>query len=138
MKTRTCSIAIAIGSAIAVVIAVAHAPVAVAQTVQTKRVMQQKLTESQQLLCDVVTSNWAALDRHTRALDALTRQPGWDVMRLPEFSKQTMVFQQALATLRESASQRDQRTAVSAYNALVSSCVECHSYVARSRIAAGR
>src|SRR5690242_677728 len=116
MKNRTRSVVIAIGSTIAVLIGVAHARVAVAQTPQTKRVMQQKLTESQQLLTDVVTSNWAALDRHTRALDALTRQPGWDVMRLPEFSKQTMVFQQALATLLKSAGQRDQRTAVSAYN----------------------
>jgi len=138
MNTRTRFMAIAIGTAIAVFMAVAHARVAVGQTLQTKRVMQQKLTESQQLLADVVTSNWAALDRHTRALDALTRQPGWEVMRLPEFAKQTMAFQQALATLLGAAGQRDQRTAVSAYNGLVSSCVECHSYIARSRIAAVR
>lgn len=138
MNTRTRSMVVAMATAIALLVTLAHARVAVAQTVQTKRVMQQKLTESQQLLAAVVTSNWTALDRHTRALDALTRQPGWEVMRLPEFSKQTMAFQQALAMLVRAAGQRDQRTAVSAYTGLVSSCVECHSYVARSRIAAGR
>ena len=128
----------AIGCATAVLVSAAHARDAAAQTLQTKQVMQQKLTESQQLLADVVTSNWAALDRHTRALETLTRQPGWDVMRLPEFYKQTMAFQQALAALREAAGQRDQGIAVTAYNGLVTSCVECHRYVARSRIASAR
>jgi hypothetical protein len=50
------------------------------QTVQTKQVMQQKLTQSQQLLGAVVTSNWAALTQRTQALESLTRQPGWQFL----------------------------------------------------------
>jgi cytochrome c556 len=106
-----------------------------AQTMQTKQVMREKLAQSEQLLAALVTSNWAALDRHGRALDAVTRQPGWDVMRLPEFNKYTNAFQHATSDLIAAAGQRDQETALKAYNGVVASCVECHRYVARARIA---
>ena len=138
MNVSTRIFAIMVASTAILVVEAFQPLVTSAQTLQTKRIMQQKLTDSQQLLADVVTSNWAALDRHTRALDALTRQPGWDVMRLPEFHDQTTAFQKAMASLLDAAKQREQRTAVTAYNNLVSSCVECHRYVARARIAAAR
>jgi len=110
-------------------------PPLAAQTRQTKQVMRQKLAHSQQLLAALVTSNWASLASGSRDLEALTRQPGWDVLRLPEFNKQTLAFQRAIQALDDASKQRDQRTALTAYNGLVASCVECHSYVARSRIA---
>ena len=110
-------------------------PSVAAQTRQTKQVMRQKLAHSQQLLAALVTSNWASLASGSRDLEALTRQPGWDVLRQPEFNKQTMAFQRAIEALVDASKQRDQRTALTAYNGLVSSCVECHSFVARSRIA---
>jgi len=110
------------------------APLA-AQTRQTKQVMRQKLAQSQQLLAALVTSNWGSLGSGSRDLEALTRLPGWDVLRLPEFNKQTLAFQRAIQALDDASRQRDQRTALTAYNGLVASCVECHSYVARSRIA---
>ena len=111
------------------------APPLAAQTRQTKQVMRQKLAQSQQLLAALVTSNWASLGSGSRNLDALTSQPGWDVLRLPEFNKQTTAFQRAIQALAEASKQRDQRTALAAYNGLVGSCVECHNYVARARIA---
>ena len=111
------------------------APPLAAQTRQTKQVMRQKLAHSQELLAALVTSNWASLGSHGRDLEALTNQPGWDVLRLPEFNKQTLAFQRALQALADASKQRDQRTALTAYNGLVASCVECHSFVARSRIA---
>ena len=108
---------------------------AAGQTQLTQSVMRQKLAASQQLLAALVTSNWAALDRHSRTLQALTNQPGWDVMRLPEYRTHTIAFQRAVQALTDAAGQRDQTTALAAYNGLVSSCVECHRYVARARIA---
>jgi hypothetical protein len=111
-------------------------PVTSAQTLQTKSIMQQKLAESQQLLAAVVTSNWIELDRHTRAIQMLTNNPGWDVLHMPEYHDQTVAFQKALGNLLDAANQRDQRMAAAAYSGLVTSCVECHRYVARARIAA--
>jgi hypothetical protein len=110
-------------------------PFTAGQTLQTERVMRQKLDASQQLLAALVTSDWVALDRHSRSLEALTGDPGWDVMRLPEFSRRTVPFQHALRGMTAAASQRDQRTALAAYASLVGACVECHVYVSRARIA---
>jgi len=140
MMTRNPRLAAAVAivtTAIAVTM-VLHSVKAPAQTVQTSQVMRQKLAEAQQLLTALVTRDWTALDRHTRALESLTKQPGWDVMHMPEYHDQTVAFQRALAQLSAAVGQRDQRTAVTAYNALVSSCVECHRYVARARIATAK
>ena len=117
------------------VLATMGSPPATAQSMQTKQVMREKLLQSEQLLAALVTSNWAALDHHTRALEAVTRDPGWDVMRLPEFNKYTSAFQRSVQALTAAAKERDQGTALSAYNGLVSSCVDCHRYLARARIA---
>ncbi|HEU5258070.1 MAG TPA: cytochrome c [Vicinamibacterales bacterium] len=106
------------------------------QTQQTKQVMQQKLAQSQQLLGAVVTSNWAALTQRTQALESLTRQPGWQFLETPEYRTYTTAFEKATQALAAAAQQRDQRTAATAYSQLVNSCVECHRYVARARIAA--
>jgi len=105
-----------------------------AQTSQTRQVMRQKLQHSEALLAALVTSNWDSLDRNGRALEALTMQLGWQVLRLPEFNKYTNAFQRSTAALADAARARDGEAALPAYNALVSSCVECHRYVARSRI----
>jgi len=127
-----------VAAGLAFALVVGFAPIGSAQTLQTSRVMRQKLTESQQLLAAVVMSDWAALDRHTRALQQLTMQPGWDVMRMPEYRDYTGKFQQLLQNLTDASRHRDQRTAVNAYTALVTSCVECHRYVARARVASAR
>ena len=133
-RARTSTIcSIILLTTIAMVVAISRAE---GQTVQTKQVMQQKLAQSQQLLAAVVTSNWAALTQRTQALESLTRQPGWQFLQTPEYRNYTAAFEKAMQALAAAAQQRDQRTAATAYNELVNSCVECHRYVARSRIAA--
>lgn len=102
---------------------------------QSKQVMRRKLAESEQLLAAVVTSDWSALDRHSRALKAQTADPGWDQLRLPEFQKHTAAFVHSVDAVIEAAGRRDDREALTAYNGLVASCVECHRYVSRARIA---
>lgn len=111
-------------------------PAADSQTVQTKHVMQQKLADSQQLLAALVTSNWTVLGQRSQALQSLTQQPGWQAFETPEYRDYTAAFQKATQAVADASTRRDQRTALTAYNQLVGSCVECHRYVARARIAA--
>lgn len=99
--------------------------------------MRQKLAHSEMLLAALVTSNWNSLDRNGRALQALTTQLGWQMLQLPEYNKYTNAFQRSTVALVEAARARDSDAALPAYNALVTSCVECHRYLARSRIARG-
>lgn len=105
-----------------------------AQTAQTKQVMREKLTRSNALLAALVTSNWAALARESRALDAVTMKPGWQVFQFPEYSRDTRAFNQAVQALIQASTTRDQTAALTAYNSVVASCVECHRSVARRRI----
>jgi hypothetical protein len=137
-STTRCTYRLAFLLAATSLLATAQPHVAAAQTQQTNRVMRQKLAESQQLLGALVTSDWTALASHSQALQTLTMQPGWDVLRLPEYHTYTTAFQKAIQALADAAGPRDQRNALTAYNALVSSCVECHRYVARARIASAK
>jgi len=106
-----------------------------AQTALTRQVMRDKLGRAEALLAALVTSNWTALERNSRELEALTTKPGWDVLRSPEYVKQTRAFYLATEALTEAAARHDERAVLGSYNGLVASCVGCHRYVARARIA---
>lgn len=108
---------------------------AVAQTQQTRQVMREKLTRTSALLGALVTSNWSVLERESRALDAVTMKPGWEVLQYPEYVRDTRAFNRSVQSLIEASATKDQSVALTAYNALVASCVECHRNVARRRLA---
>ncbi len=105
------------------------------QTAQTRQVMREKLVQSQQVLSALVRSDWNALGQGSSRLSALTKDPGWAVMREPEYVRETVDFLRSVDALTKAAARRDQGAALSAYTGLVASCVQCHQYVARARIA---
>jgi hypothetical protein len=107
-----------------------------AQTTALNRVMRQKLENSQGLLAAVVTSNWADLERRSQALSRITNDPAWAVLNTPEYARQSQAFLHAAQDLVEAAKRRDLDAAPLAYASLTLSCVQCHRYVARARIAA--
>ena len=107
-----------------------------AQTAATARVMRQNLVHAQGVMAAVVTSNWAELDRRSKALAKATEDPAWLVLRTPEYAKQGEAFVRAVNDLLDAASRRDADGAPLAYVALTMRCVQCHRYVARARIAA--
>jgi hypothetical protein len=106
-----------------------------AQTVALDRVMRAKLGHAQQLLGDVVTSNWAGIEEHGEALRLATREPAWQVLMTPEYVRQTAAFLRASDDLLDAAKRRDLDATPLAYVSLTMSCVQCHRYVARMRIA---
>lgn len=111
------------------------ASVAAAQTVALGRLMRTKLEHSQQILGAVVTSNWAQLQEHSEALQRAAQDPAWSVLTTPEYVRQTTAFLRASEDLVDAAKRRDGEAAPLAYVALTMSCVQCHRYVARMRIA---
>lgn len=106
-----------------------------AQGPALSRVMREKLLRSQGILDAVVTSNWRALESHTRELEQLTTTTGWTVLRYPEYAKESSAFVDALRDLRRVAELHDSDKATEAYVAVVHRCVGCHKQVARSRMA---
>ena len=99
-------------------------------------VMRAKLARSQAILGAVVTSDWATLDRESRALATVVRDPAWSTpLTNPEYLRQSDAFSRALQDLIEASARRDLEAAGNAQIMLTASCVRCHLEVTRRRIA---
>lgn len=106
------------------------------QTAQLHRIMQKKLGHSQAILGAVVTSNWSVLDRESRALAMVVRDPAWIApLTEPEYLRQSDAFSRALQDLIEASAKRNLESAAEAQIALTASCVRCHVHMTRRRIA---
>ena len=97
--------------------------------------MRAKLAVSQQILGAMVTSDWASLERESKKLEALTGDPAWMTLKSPEYAQHSESFKTAVRVLREAAVRRDLEATPHAYVAMTMGCVECHRYLARSRLA---
>ena len=108
------------------------------QTVRMKQVMRSKLDHSQRILEAVVTSNWQLLDRESRSLAQVTRDPTWNALAMPEYVRYTEAFLRATDELTAAAGSRDLERGSLGFVTLTTSCVACHRYLARARIAVDR
>lgn len=100
-----------------------------------ERVMQKKLVVSQKILEAVVTSRWADLEARSRDLEDLTNDPAWMALRTKEYAQHSDAFRTTVRALHTAAAQRDLEKTPTAYVAMTLSCVECHRYLARNRLA---
>jgi hypothetical protein len=105
------------------------------QTRASARVMRDKLAHSQHLLEAIVTSDFAALERHSADLARLTRSEEWLVFKSPEYARQTADFTRAIEDLRVAAERRDVDAAAVQYATVTLTCVQCHRHVKDSRLA---
>jgi hypothetical protein len=119
----------------AIVVVLLTVPMMADQTVQLHAVMRQKLTHSQAILGAVVTSDWATLDRERRALFKATQDPAWIMMTAPEYLRYSDAFMNALHGLILASAKKDLDSAADAQIELTRSCVQCHRYLTRRRLA---
>src|SRR3954468_16428949 len=108
---------------------------AAAQGPGLSRVMREKLDHAKAILGAVVTSDWQTLDRESRALSQVTHDPAWIALTAPEYLEQSDAFQRALQALIGASARRDLQAAANAEVALTTTCVQCHQYVSRRRMA---
>jgi hypothetical protein len=108
---------------------------AAGQTPALGVVMREKLTHSQRILGAIVTSDYVTLQREAVALARATERPAWSVLKTPEYLQQSDAFLQAVTALVKAANERNLDAAANSYVSLTMSCVQCHRYIARSRIA---
>jgi hypothetical protein len=120
----------------ALAIAALSLSVSADQGAQLNKVMRAKLGHSQAILAAVVTSNWAVLDKESRALALAVRDPAWGfALTEPEYLRQSDAFARALQDLIEASAKRDLDAAANAHIALTASCVRCHVHMTRRRVA---
>ena len=115
--------------------ALLHVATTTAQGPAVDRVMRRKLEVSQKILEAVVTSRWSDLEARTRDLQDLTNDPAWRVLTAPEYATHSNAFRQSVGALHDAAAKRDLEATPKAYVAVTLNCVECHRYLAQSRIA---
>lgn len=120
---------------LAVLTAVVAVSTASSQTPHVSRVMREKLDHAKAILGAVVTSDWATLDRESRALARAAQDPAWTALIAPEYIKQSDAFERALQDLIQASAKRDLDAASKAEVALTTACVQCHQFVTRRRIA---
>jgi hypothetical protein len=124
---------------VAVVLAsVITSPSSSAQTARMKQVMRAKLDHSQRILEAVVTSDWQLLDRESREMSLVARDPAWNSLTLPEYVRHSEAFLRATDDLIAASRLRDVESASLGFISLTTSCVNCHRYLARARIATVR
>jgi hypothetical protein len=102
-----------------------------------KQIMRAKLDHSERILEAVVTSNWPLLDRESEAMAQVVRDPAWAGLTMPEYVRHTAAFLRATDDLIAAAKLRDLEAASLGFVSLTTSCVSCHRYLARARIAGG-
>jgi len=108
------------------------------QSRQLNQLMRQKLYRSEKVLEALVTSDWVALDTNGRELEALTKDPRWNVLQYPEYVQYSLAFVRSVDAIRAAASARDLERVTASYNDMTRACVDCHRYVARMRLTGGR
>jgi hypothetical protein len=119
-------------------IAITAGPAPLAQSPRMKQVMRAKLDHSQRILEAVVTSNWQLLDRESREMALVVRDPAWQSLAMPEFRRHSEAFLRATDDLTEAAGLRDLERASLGFVSLSTSCVSCHRYLTRARIVSER
>ena len=77
----------------------------------------------------------ATLDALAPAVTRLTADPAWTVLQYPEYGRHSATFVRATQDLIEAADKHDAEAMPLAYVSLTLSCVRCHQYVARTRLA---
>jgi hypothetical protein len=128
------NVAVRLGVAL-LLVAVTAGPSSLAQTARMPQVMRTKLDHSQRILEAVVTSNWQLLDRESRDMALVVRDPAWSYLAMPEYVRHSEAFLRATDDLIEAARLRDLEGASLGFMSLTTSCVSCHRYLARARIA---
>lgn len=110
-------------------------PSPAAQTRQLSRVMREKLEHSKNILEGLVTSNWLQIERESIELAKATADPAWTVLKMPDYVRHSEAFIRATDSLIDAARRHDLEGASLSYVSLTTSCVSCHRYVARARLA---
>lgn len=106
-----------------------------AQTPAMKQIMLSKLNGTQQLLEHIVRADFAGISRSADQLSRIseTEIASWQTVNQPEYFQQATRFLLSVKGLREAAAKRDVSAASQEYMTLVSSCVECHTFVRGTR-----
>ncbi|MDB5386099.1 MAG: hypothetical protein JWM11_1745 [Planctomycetaceae bacterium] len=97
--------------------------------------MRKKLKLSEQALEGIVNEDFQMIQKAAEELDKMGRQKEWDVFSLDEYAHFSAEFRRIAKSLGKQAEKKNIDGAVNAYMQMTMSCVECHKFTRRVRMA---
>jgi len=104
------------------------------QTLATRQIMEEKLARSQRILEALMMSDFETLQRESEALSEVIDEPGWTVLKTPEYRRYSSAFLNGLTDLIATARERDLDASMLHYNSVTMTCYQCHRYLKNARI----
>ncbi len=98
--------------------------------------MRAKLKHSEKILEGLALEDYDAMAKGSQELSLLSLAATWQVFQTPEYDKQSQEFRRAADALTKAAKNKNLDEAAAAYGKMTVSCVNCHKYVRRTRMAA--
>jgi len=100
-----------------------------------KEFMREKLEHSQKVLEGITMEDYQLILVHSQKLSAMSQNSDWKMFRNPEYLEHSTSFRRYADTLTQAAKERNLDQATVAYLGMTMSCVECHKFVRRRRVA---
>lgn len=104
-----------------------------AQEEAARQLMKAKTGYAHRLLDAVVMEDFDAMREQAFRLKAVAETSDWNVIRTPEYAKESEAFVRSTDRLLEAARERDGDGAALAYMDVTLQCVHCHRYVREHR-----
>jgi hypothetical protein len=97
--------------------------------------MRRKLELSQQALEGIVNEDYALIKKSADELEKMGRQKEWEVFALDDYQHLSVEFRRIAKSLSQAAEKQNLDGSAMAYMQLTMSCVECHKFTRRVRLA---
>lgn len=97
--------------------------------------MRKKLDLSKQALEGIVNEDFALIKQSAEELEKMGKDKQWEVLTLDEYSHFSAEFRRVAKAMRTQAEKKNIDGSVVAYMQLTMSCVECHKFTRRIRLA---
>jgi len=105
------------------------------KTTPAKEFMREKLQHSQKVLEGIAVEDYRLILVHSQKLSAMSQNAGWNMFQNPEYLELSAAFRRYADTLTQAAKEENLDRATVAYLGMTMSCVECHKFVRRRRMA---
>jgi hypothetical protein len=103
-----------------------------------RKFMRAKLTASQDVLEGLVTEDYGKIQKGAQTMLVMSKAADFQVFPTPTYSQYAGEFRRAVERLSKTAKNKQLDTAALNYMHVTMTCVNCHKYVAKEKIALGK
>lgn len=99
--------------------------------------MREKLTASQGVLEGLVTEDFGKIEKGAQKMLVMSKAASWQVFHTPTYAQYSAEFQRTTERLAKMAKKKQLDSAALQYMHVTMTCINCHKYVHKERVAQG-